>query len=268
MTEALKVLKRFIYVYFFALLVAPLGYGLRILYAKGLSVEEYGVFYAIIALLSVLLIFSDFGFSQALVYFIPKFRKNHKQCKALTIYAVSVHSITALIFGLGLFFLSPFLAEYYFKTPIAELPLKVLAFYFAIWTVGRSLISSFKGFQLERYWAPWELFRLAPALLLSALVMYYMQEDRLFWISLIWLITLVIRFIWYLVVLLKKFSFLVRVAATGAGALMGNVDVIILTYLQTVTETALYNIALPSAHIVMVLIMPLTESMLSPKICV
>ena len=76
MTERLQLLKRLSYVYFFALLVAPLGYLVRILYAKGFTVEEYGTFYALLALFGFLQVFCDLGFSQAIVYFIPKYRKD------------------------------------------------------------------------------------------------------------------------------------------------------------------------------------------------
>jgi len=204
MTEALKLIKRLGYVYFFAMLVAPLGYLLRILYAKGLSVEAYGTFYAIIALLSVLLVFSDMGFSQALIYYLPKYRKNHKQCKAATTYALMVHSATALVFGIGLFFLSPFLSEYYFKTPLAEAPLKILAIYFAVWTIGRSIVAVYKGFQLEKYWATWELLRLGPIVLLTLLLYNYVDENRIVWIALIWTAVLAVRFLGYFVVFLQK----------------------------------------------------------------
>jgi len=48
-------------------------------------------------------------------------------------------------------------------------------------------------------------------------------------------------------------------AAGGAGVLLANLDVLIITYLETVKEAALYNIALPSAQIAMILIGPLTS---------
>ena len=74
-------LRRLIIVFFFTFMAAPVSYLIRILYARTLTVEEYGAFYAILALLGLIIVFKDIGLNPALVHFLPKFikKKNTKK---------------------------------------------------------------------------------------------------------------------------------------------------------------------------------------------
>jgi len=208
----------------------------------------------------------------------------YRLCKKKRLYGLIVQLILSSIIAITIYLLAPTLATYYFKTPLATLPLRILSMYFVFLGISRILISTFKGFQLEKYWATAELVRILPTLIFSVLIFLKVEQNRLVWISAIWLTVILLRFLTYLIVLIKKFKFILRekfvhnpnlfsqmrvysfgvLAAGGAGALLGNIDILLLTLLKTVKETAMYNIALPSVEIVMVLIAPLTN-FLYPK---
>ena len=64
----------------FAISVAAgfFGYLVRILFARNLTVEEFGLFYAIVSFLSIFVIFITLGLDRALIFFIPKFSAESK----------------------------------------------------------------------------------------------------------------------------------------------------------------------------------------------
>ena len=60
--------------YFFVFFTAPIGYLLRMLVSNSLSVAEVGIFYSVWGLIGLIATYSDLGLTEALMYFIPKYR--------------------------------------------------------------------------------------------------------------------------------------------------------------------------------------------------
>jgi len=75
-----RVLRGGMIVLFFSFLASPLGYAFRLLLSRTLSIEMYGLFYAVLALFATLITYNDLGFGLSAAYFIPKFlAKGDKQ---------------------------------------------------------------------------------------------------------------------------------------------------------------------------------------------
>src|SRR3989338_66067 len=56
-----------------SLIAAFLGYIVRVILARNLTVEDFGLFYAIFGFLSLIGLFKSLGFDKALAKFIPEF---------------------------------------------------------------------------------------------------------------------------------------------------------------------------------------------------
>ncbi|MDO8610907.1 MAG: oligosaccharide flippase family protein, partial [bacterium] len=69
-------------VLFFAILSSPIGYLLRIFYSQTLSIENFGLLYAVLALFTTLATYNDLGFGYSTSYFIPKYfkKKYYQKC--------------------------------------------------------------------------------------------------------------------------------------------------------------------------------------------
>ena len=81
---------------FISLIAAFLGYLVRVILAKNLSMEEFGLFYAVFAFLGLIGIFKSFGFDKALAKFIPEFihKKENNFIKSSIIYVALIQIIT------------------------------------------------------------------------------------------------------------------------------------------------------------------------------
>ena len=80
-------------VYFFMLVGAPIGYLIRIFYARSLSLNDYGLFYSIIALFGLIGILNDIGMNSALIHYLPKFikEKNYKKITSSILHIFCTH---------------------------------------------------------------------------------------------------------------------------------------------------------------------------------
>ena len=74
-------LRQGFWIYLFTFLAAPLGYLIRILYARTLSVEEFGLIYSIIGFIALISIFNDLGFSETLNYYATRFYEKKQYAK-------------------------------------------------------------------------------------------------------------------------------------------------------------------------------------------
>lgn len=66
MNYAKKVLKGTVSVFVISMIAALFGYLVRLVMARGLSQEDYGIFYAVFSLIALLAMFRDFGTNQAM----------------------------------------------------------------------------------------------------------------------------------------------------------------------------------------------------------
>ncbi len=136
-------------------LSSPLGYGIRIILSRALSIEEFGLVYAVLGLVAFFASYSDFGFGKAASYFIPKFLLQNQQKEAWLsfLYGFLSSVILAVILGAVFIIGREQFAVAYFKTPsaVAIIPLfAVFLLFECIGCAGRSfLLLDFASFLLK-----------------------------------------------------------------------------------------------------------------------
>jgi len=94
---------------------------IRIVLARNLSVEDFGLFYAVLAFVVMFTFLRDLALSEAQVWFIPRFihRKALGRIKGLVYLVLSVQTVLGTLFFLSVIIAAPALAQYYFKSPVA-----------------------------------------------------------------------------------------------------------------------------------------------------
>jgi O-antigen/teichoic acid export membrane protein len=76
--------------YFFMILIAPVGYIIKVLVSNALSVEEIGIFYSVLGLIVLLSSYNDLGLTEALMYFLPNYWIEKKYNEFKTIWYITL----------------------------------------------------------------------------------------------------------------------------------------------------------------------------------
>lgn len=144
-----KLLRNGFWMYFFAFIAAPTGYIVKLIIARSLSVEEIGIFYSVLGLVSLLIPYHDLGLSEALQYYIPRYliNKDYDKTKSIAIYTLLAQLISWLAIGVVLFMASWWLASHYFHNIIAWQLLQYFSLYFVLYSVSKALESFFLATQ-------------------------------------------------------------------------------------------------------------------------
>lgn len=127
-----KFIRKGFWLYLFSFLVGPLGYVVKIILSADLTVEEIGLLYGILSLVSLLAVYHDLGLTESLNFFLPKFivQKDWTRFKSLVAYSLVAQIITSATIGLILFFSSGYLAEHYFRSAEAVGVIQVFCLFF------------------------------------------------------------------------------------------------------------------------------------------
>ena len=134
---------------FVMLLTAGLGYVWRVVLARKLSVEEFGLFFAVFSLVNLIYGFKGFGLGSGVVRFITEARLSNDQVgvkKILNSYFI----IQLAVFGTCSFLMLLFshqLATHYFKTPTALPLIFVLSIAFVFTIVIQTINGLVHGYQ-------------------------------------------------------------------------------------------------------------------------
>lgn len=117
--------------------------------ARSLTVAEYGLFYAILALVSFFALFRNLGLGSALVKYIPEFsaRKQFAKIKSAIASVLLVQAAFALIVSAALFIFSDHISLAVFNTLDASLPIRILSVWFFVEIFSVIVRSTFQGFQ-------------------------------------------------------------------------------------------------------------------------
>ncbi|MCD5382956.1 hypothetical protein LR002_02435, partial [Candidatus Gracilibacteria bacterium] len=122
-----KFLKKGFWLYFFSFIIAPTGYIVKILVSDSLSVSDVGLLYGILSFVGLISMYNDFGLTESLQYFLPKFitEKKYDKVKTILFYTFAIQMITGIFIAYGLFFGADFLANHYFHNEKAVIILKI-----------------------------------------------------------------------------------------------------------------------------------------------
>ncbi len=277
-----RLLKGGAVVLLFAFVTSPIGYLIRMLYSRTLSIELYGLFYAVLAIFGLIAAYNDLGFGFSVSYLVPKFIKKKNYTKAWNVYKYDqiIEVGTSIILSIILILSAPWLATTFFKVPEA----KNLIYVFTLYLISGSFVSAlekfFTGLQLEKYYSSIQFLRLFLTLIFSSFfwlrgnptVLYYALSWSAAYISLAML---------YYVLLRKKQSYLISrvtwdnklfkkmatyalptLITTTVGTLFVFTDTFLLTLFRGMKDVGVYNIVLPLASISGILLNPLNQFLL------
>ena len=135
-----------------ALLASPLGYLIRVVLSRSLTVEMYGLFYAMLSFIGIFTTYNDLGFGYALSYLVPKFirRRAFGQAWLAYHYERTIELVTAGALSIGLVLLAPWLARSYFKVPQGSWLLIIFCGYFLANSYVSALHKFFLGLRQEK----------------------------------------------------------------------------------------------------------------------
>jgi O-antigen/teichoic acid export membrane protein len=257
-------------VFIISIVAGLLGYFVRLTLARTLSIENFGLFYSVFAFLAMLSIFKSLGIDKSLIKFIPEFqhKKSYNEIKSSIIYVAIVQLITNTIIITIIYLISSYLGTNFFQNPNADAVLKLMAIAFYIDSFMLIIKFSFQGFKKMGLFAGIDLVRMLIIVtiiliglelnykLLSPIIAYIVAPIILILTFGYILIKKVFpkfnksKFIYDNKLLTKLSKYGIFVMATGVGnIILGNTDIILLTYFSGLTPVALYSVALPTARL-------------------
>lgn len=149
-----KLIKKGFWLYFFMMLTAPVGYLIKVIVSNTLSVEDVGIFYSVLGFVMLVSIYNDLGLTEALQYFLPKYRieKKYDHYKTIVILTLIAQVTIWIGIAIAMYFGADWLAIHHFKSPEAAQILKTLCFYFIGVNIIQVLASIYYAFQdVKRY---------------------------------------------------------------------------------------------------------------------
>ncbi len=131
-TLAQKFVKKWFWIYFFTLLIGPIGYIIKIIISHDLSVWWVGMIYGVISFVSLLSAFNDLGCTESLNYFLPKYiiKNEYGKAKYLLKLTLIMQVASSLLIAGILFYIAPWLAKSYFNEPLMIDILRISGLYF------------------------------------------------------------------------------------------------------------------------------------------
>jgi len=243
-----------------------LGYFLRLFLTRALTIEEYGLLYAVVTFVNFFALFRDLGLNQALVKFIPEWRVKRQagKIRSAILWVVKLQTIIAGAAAAIIFLAAPWLAEVYFHTPEASTLIQIMAVAFFVWVFGYIFQSSLQGLQrIKAFSFLQPLNNLFPFVFtvtfvfvgfgLVGAISSYLASAIVFAIISLLLIVRVLpvrerKLERHDKVALTRFALPVMLGFIG-GLVLGSTDTIVLTYFRSLTEVGLYQAALPTSMI-------------------
>ena len=252
-----------------SILAAVFGYLFRLVLARQLEISQFGLFYAVLALVGLVIGFKSLGTGSALVREVAtaKARNDWKTInQAFRTFLTLNLSVFALL-ALGLLAIGPWAAKNYFQDPAALTTLIILVFAHLF----MSFEASFDGLlQGVRWLLPQAIFNLIrPALLLAVVLLLFTFGVGILAPAYAYLVVYIVIPLLYAIVAIRRVpkairpplgfqkNMFVRLLAFGlpfnvgivATALMANFGSVVLIWFRTLSDVGLYNIALPTADI-------------------
>ncbi len=261
-----KILRGIGLVFGMTFIAAMFSYATRVIVARKLGPEQFGLFSAVLTFILFLLFFRDLGLGSALTNFIAKYRVEEKYNEIKTaIYSTfCMQLLSSALIGIVIIAFSGYLSVHYFKIPESKIILLILVIY--TMTSFLFIITKFilNGFQDTIPYSLMEVGKNLFILLLSVLLLRYNYgilaaaiPYALVCIVLFFLLLPFIRrnisFSKYKIVHFKEISRdlllfgLPLMAADIGGKIIAYTDTIMLTHFSSLSEVGIYNVVLPTS---------------------
>ncbi len=262
-----KILKGLSVILCMNILASLAAYITRVILARNLQPAEFGLFYAVFTFVTFFLFFRDFGLSKSGVKFIADFNAKEKYDELkTTIFSVGISQlIVSLIFGGLLLIFAKYLANNYFKNPLAEILITLLVIY-VLFSMGfiffKNILYGFQNFSI--YALIGFIKNLLVLIILLTLLYFgfngpiiptlaYAIVAVVLFVGLLPFVKKVFHFSKYKLTNVKKtvkmlllFAFPVMLTSVGS-KIIGQIDTLILTSFRSLQEVGVYNVVLPSA---------------------
>ena len=274
-----KNIRAICYVYLFSYLAAPLGYIIKILFSKELSLEQFGLMYAIIGLYTLFSIGINLGLPQSFNYYGVKHIKEKKYSKFKSLFCFTLCIQTVLLLCCTLFIhqISNYLAIHYFKIEYASGLLILFALYFIFSNLLKTITFSYLA--VKNYLASNLITITQLSILILAILFFPLSTQFNTLIGLVWGIPFIITFILFTthfiftnsLIFKSKLQFtkslLTQNLKYGAQIVIGSsglylitrVDTLFLTYFFSVSDVGVYEVALSTAMILSTLFNPINK---------
>jgi O-antigen/teichoic acid export membrane protein len=247
-----KLLMDSIIIFVFNILALGAGYFTRVFLSKNISLEAFGLFYALWNFYMFLGLFVDLGFSQAMVKFLSE-NKGRKEVISITFF---VKASLSIILSAILFFSKSFLSQYYFKSSSALLGIDIL--------IAIILISTFTSIVQNYFHSKNQMFKKGlfyflekASLFLGVFVLIFFSEFKDFNIPIfsfllanIFLLLISLFYFFKINIRLKfnkklfkkmsKFALFSSLTAFSA-MILGYVDALLLTGLENTVVVGIYS---------------------------
>ena len=127
-----KLIKKWFWLYFFTLFIAPAGYFIRVIISNTISVSDVGIIYSILWFMGILSTYHDLWFTEALQYHLPKYRiqKQYNAFKTSVYLTLFIQTLSGLLIASMLFFWADYLALHFFHSPQSSHIIKIFCLYF------------------------------------------------------------------------------------------------------------------------------------------
>ena len=245
-----------------------IGYLLRIFLSRTLTLEDFGLFYAVSAFIGLFTLVRYLGLNQALAKFIPEFmiRNEKGNIKSSVLSVFVIQALTIIAFTALVFIFREQISASLFKSPSAEpiLLLMTLSFFPSMFfTVFQSV---FQGYQKLKLYASVEPVRIALTFLFSVIFIDMGATGVAVAYLIAACVTTIVFFRSFrglgitkyaskmsfgLTKKLLKFSMPVFVSSIAA-IVISYTDTIVITFYRTLPEVALYQVAMPTSQLLLV----------------
>lgn len=153
--EAHAFFRKSLWLYFFTFLAAPIGYFIKIIITSGLSVADVGLIYSVLSLILLLSVYNDLGLTEALNYYLPRYRLEGddgvKRTKTLLLVTVIAQFVSASLITVGLYFWRDFLSLHLFRTPQAADVIIGFIPYFFLVNIFQVVTTIFMSYEEPKY---------------------------------------------------------------------------------------------------------------------
>lgn len=276
-----KLIRNALFLIVYTILAIPLGYLVRLLLSQYLTIEEFGLFYAIIGFFGLIGIFNDLGFSDSQIYFLPKYlqRNEYNKIKAAIKVQFINQFITTLLIGILIFLGANYLSHYFFHFENATPIIITMIVYFIASDFLKNTQTAFAAFQERTIIGSSEFIRLASTVITLFLAFSFFHVEGLIIVAWIWVIIHISIAVIYSVIFVKQhpkifmagdypikdiykefIPFSINILlVNSASVIFPATTSVLLTYLRGVKEVALYNIAEPISNILLAIVTPLAS---------
>lgn len=272
--------KNFYIYYIMSFMIIPLGFFLRILYSKTLSITEFGLIYSIIGFFTFISAFVQFGLTQSLQYYIPKFylKKKFDDIRNSLFMSISFVFSLVLVCLVLIFMFKSFLATNYFKSDLFS----DYIFIFFIFFLGNNLLNiiSYYYVSMEKviYSQLLYFFQNSFILIFSFLFFWFGFENLFGFYVLAWFGFPFLMALFYFVLLYFKYPFLFEklpifdfslfkkllnygffgILSTFGNIILSQIDIILITYFLSLEAVAIYSNALAVVNILFLVTVPVS----------